>query len=323
MATDPKVLDWLLDSDPALRWQVERDLAGAPPEVWQATRARVATEGFGARLLALQGADGQWDGGAYFPKDFFGSPEQDEPGQPWTATTWSLNSLREWAMPASAMGDTAAKLAANSTWEYDDLPYWGGEVDVCINAFTLGNGAWLGVDMSALAQWFVEHRQPEGGWNCRVEEGDDTIRSSVHSTLNAVRGLLDYERRTGDTSVREARATGEEYLLSRLLRKVSTGDEVVTGVRAAAYPFRHHHNVLRATDHFRRAALHDGTSPDPRLEEAVEILRAKRQADGRFLQDVRYPGRMHFEVDVPEGEPSPWVTFYATRVLEWWDQAAR
>lgn len=319
--TDAKVLDWLLDSDPALRWQVERDLAGSPPEVWEATRARVATEGFGARLLALQGDDGQWEGGAYFPKGFFGSPEQEQPGQPWTATTWSLNSLREWGMPASAMSDTAAKLAANSTWEYDDLPYWGGEVDVCINAFTLGNGAWLGVDMTTLAQWFVDHRQEEGGWNCRVEEGDDTVRSSAHSTLNAVRGLLDYERRTGDTSVREARKTGEEYLLKRIVHKVTTGEEVVEGVRAAAYPFRHHHNVLRATDHFRRAALHDGTAPDPRLEEAVEILRRKRQPDGRFLQDTRYPGRMHFEVDVPEGEPSKWVTFYATRVLDWWDRA--
>lgn len=319
--TDAKVLDWLLDSDPALRWQVERDLAGAPPEVWEATRARVATEGFGARLLALQGDDGQWEGGAYFPKGFFGSPEQEQPGQPWTATTWSLNSLREWGMPASAMGDSAAKLAANSTWEYDDLPYWGGEVDVCINAFTLGNGAWLGVDMTTLAQWFVDHRQEEGGWNCRVEEGDDTVRSSAHSTLNAVRGLLDYERRTGDTSVREARKTGEEYLLKRIVHKVTTGEEVVEGVRAAAYPFRHHHNVLRATDHFRRAALHDGTAPDPRLEEAVEILRRKRQPDGRFLQDTRYPGRMHFEVDVPEAEPSKWVTFYATRVLDWWDRA--
>ena len=319
--TDAKVLDWLLDSDPALRWQVERDLAGAPPEVWEATRARVATEGFGARLLALQDADGQWDGGAYFPKDFFGSPEQEQPGQPWTATTWSLNSLREWGMPAAAMGDTAAKLAANSTWEYDDLPYWGGEVDVCINAFTLGNGAWLGVDMTKLAAWFVAHRQEEGGWNCEVEEGAETTRSSAHSTLNAVRGLLDYERRTGDTSVRGARATGEEYLLRRLVHKVSTVEEVVKGVRALAYPFRHHHNVLRATDHFRRASLHDGTAPDPRLDEAVEIIRAKRQPDGRFLQDTRYPGRMHFEVDVPEGEPSPWVTFYATRVLEWWDGA--
>jgi hypothetical protein len=326
MATDARVfdglLDWLLDSDPALRWQVERDLAGAPDDVWQATRARVATDGFGAQLLAKQDADGQWDGGAYFPKGFFGSAEQQEPGQPWTATTWSLNSLREWGLDAAALAGTAGKLAANSRWEYDDLPYWGGEVDVCINAFTLGNGAWLGVDMSKLAQWFVEHRMSDGGWNCEAEEGSGSVRSSAHSTLNAVRGLLDYERRTGDTSVREARRTGEEYLLERhLLRRLTTGAELVKGVRALAYPFRHHHTVLRSTDHFRRASLHDGTAPDPRIEEAVEIIRGKRRNDGTFLQDTRYPGRTWFDVDVPEGEPSKWVTFFATRVLRWWDSS--
>jgi hypothetical protein len=321
MATDPALRDWMLDSDPALRWQVERDLAGAPPEVWQGTRARVATEGFGARLLSYQDPDGQWAGGSYFPAGFFGSEEQQQPGQPWNATTWSLNSLREWGMPAEALGDTAAKLAVNSRWDYNDGPYWEGEVDVCINAFTLGNGAWLGADVSKLVERFPAHRLPEGGWNCETEEGAETRRSSVHSTLNAVRGLLDYERRTGDSSVRDARATGEEFLLGRLLRKVTTGEDVVRGVRAAAYPFRHHHNVLRATDHFRRASLHDGTAPDPRLEESVEILRGKRQPDGRFLQDTRYPRRVWFDVDVPEGEPSKWVTFYATRVLDWWDAA--
>ncbi|HRQ01091.1 MAG TPA: squalene cyclase, partial [Terrimesophilobacter sp.] len=123
------VVEWMLDSDPALRWQVERDIVGAPEPQWQATRARVATEGFGAQLLARQDADGQWAGGAYFPADFdFDGPEAaDDAGQPWTATTWSLNVLREWGVPASALGDTGERLARNSRWEYDNLPYWGGE----------------------------------------------------------------------------------------------------------------------------------------------------------------------------------------------------
>ncbi len=134
MEVDQALLDRMLDSDPTLRWQVERDLVGAPREVWEATRARIATEGFGARLLALQDVDGQWAGGAFFPKDFdFSDPEAAE-GQPWTATTWTLNALREWGLDAAALGNTADLLAANSRWEYDDLPYWGGEVDCCINA---------------------------------------------------------------------------------------------------------------------------------------------------------------------------------------------
>jgi hypothetical protein len=49
----PDLIEWLLDSDPALRWQVERDLLGAPEEVWAAARARVASEGFGGRGLTI------------------------------------------------------------------------------------------------------------------------------------------------------------------------------------------------------------------------------------------------------------------------------
>jgi hypothetical protein len=190
-------VEWLLDSDPALRWQVERDLAHAPEDVWRATRARVATEGFGARLLALQDPDGQWAGGAYFPADFaFAGPETAEgAGQPWTATTWVLNTLRDWGLPAAALGDTAERLAVNSRWEYDNLPYWGGEVDCCINAWTVANGAWLGADVSSLAAWFLEHRLADGGWNCDWVEGSTV--SSFHSTLNALKGLLFYESVTG------------------------------------------------------------------------------------------------------------------------------
>ena len=195
---DPRVLDWLLDSDPALRWQVQRDLAGCAPSTWEATRSLVATEGWGADLLSKQDADGQWAGGAFFPAGFFGSAESEQPGQPWTATTWALKDLREWGLEPAALAGTAEKLAANSRWEYDDLPYWGGEVDVCINSYTLASGAWLGADVSGLAEWFPAHRLEDGGWNCEAEEGNST-RSSFHSTLNAVRGMLAYEHITGVT----------------------------------------------------------------------------------------------------------------------------
>jgi len=213
VVTDGAVIDWLLDSDPALRWQVERDLVGAPQDVWAATRARIAEEGFGARLLALQDPDGQWAGGAFFPADFdFRGPEAAEgAGQPWTATTWTLNTLRDWGLDPSALAGTADLLAANSRWEYNDLPYWGGEVDCCINAYTLANGAWLGADVSALAQWFLAHRMADGGWNCEWVEG--SARSSFHSTLNVLKGLLYYEVETGGTdALREARDGGHEKL---------------------------------------------------------------------------------------------------------------
>jgi hypothetical protein len=319
---DRDLLDWLLDTDPALRWQVERDLAGAPEEVWRATRARVATEGMGARLLALQDPDGQWAGGAFFPADFdFQGPEAQEGGQPWTATTWSLNSLREWGVDASVLAGTAERLAANSRWEYDNLPYWGGEVDCCINGYTIANGAWLGADVSGIADWFVEHRIEDGGWNCEWVEG--STRSSFHSTLNSLKGLLWWEDVTGGTdATREARRGGEEYLLRRdLYRRLSTGEPVAPWVDHYAYPFRWFYSVLKAADYFRAACLLEGRPPDSRMADAIEMIRAARTPDGRWVQERRHPGRVWFEVDVPPGEPSPWLTFYAVRVLEWWDEA--
>jgi len=322
MATEPSLLRWLLDSDPALRWQVERDLAGAPPAVWQATRSRVATEGFGARLLALQDPDGQWAGGAYFPRDHDLRASSDDAGQPWTATTWTLNTLRDWGLDARALAGTAEQLARHSRWEYDDLPYWDGEVDCCINAFTLANGAWLGADVSGLARWFPEHQLPDGGWNCDWVEG--STRSSFHSTLNTLKGLLHHEALTGGSdALRDARRAGEEYLLRRrLLRRLSTDELVGPWVTWFAYPFRWVYTALHATDYFRAAALHDGTPPDPRLAEAIDVVRDARRPDGTWLQERRHAGQVWFDVDVAPGEPSKWLTFYAERVLAWWDAGA-
>ncbi len=315
MALAPGLADWLLDTDPALRWQVERDLLGAAPEVWEATRSRVATEGFGARLLAEQDDDGQWAGGAFFPKGFDG----DE--QPWTATTWSLRSLREWGLDAAVLSGTVEKLEASCRWEYDDLPYWGGEVDVCINAWTIGSGAWLGADVSGLASWFVDHQLADGGWNCEWENG--STRSSFHSTLNALTGLLAHETYVAPTDrLRASRLAGQEYLLERrLMRRRGTGDVVGPWVTCLEHPFRWRYSVLRALEHFRAASLADGVPPDPRLADAVEVVRAARTTDGRWLQQRRDPGLVWFHEDVPEGDPSPWLTLSAQRVLDWWEAA--
>jgi hypothetical protein len=314
---------WLLDSDPALRWQVERDVTREPPEVWEATRARIATEGFGARLLALQDSDGQWAGGAFFPADFdFDGPEGSEgAGQPWTATTWTLNSLREWGLDPAVLRErrTAELLAENSRWEYENLPYWDGEVDCCINAWTVANGLWLGADVTGIVDWFLEHRQSDGGWNCEWVEG--STRSSFHSTLNSLKGLLAYDVATGGTdATRAARRSGEEYLLARgLFRRLSTGEPVAPWVNRFAYPFRWSCDVLNAADYFRQASLRDDVRPDPRMADAIELIRAARQSDGTWLQDGRLPGRVWFEVDVPACEPSKWLTLYGIRVLDWWD----
>lgn len=315
------VITWLLETDPALRWQVERDLLDAPSAQWEATRARIPREGFGAALLAKQDPDGQWAGGAFFPKGFFEDPEnQNLPGQPWTATTWTLTTLREWGMDAGPLrqNDTAALLAKNSHWDYDSsLPYWGGEVDCCINAMTFSNGRWLGAaaEVETILQWFLEHQMAEGGWNCEGVNG--SVRSSFHSTLNVLRALLEHEQATGGTEeTRAARAAGEEYLLQRhLTRRLSTGEIVGPWVDHFLYPPRHIYSALRALDHFRRAGR-----KDPRMQEAVAMVQDAQQEDGTWLQQKVLPGQVWFEIDVPLDEPSPWLTLEALRVLRWWGE---
>nr|WP_188136162.1 squalene cyclase [Lentzea indica] len=304
--------EWLLDSDPALRWQVQRDLLHAPREVWQETRALVATEGFGARLLDEQGADGMWAGGAFFPKGFDGKEE----GQPWTATTWSLSSLREWGLDPKVLTDrrTVELLEAGCRWEYEGLPYWGGEVDCCINSWTLANGVWLGADVEGIAGWFVEHQLEDGGWNCEWVEG--STRSSFHSTLNSLKGLLVHEQATGGTKeTRAARRRGDEYLLERhLFKRLSTNKPVGEWVGEFRSPFRWGYSVLNAAEYFRQAGTRD-----PRMAEAIAMIRDARQSDGTWLQAGRHPGRVWFEIDVGAGEPSKWLTLSAMRVLKWWD----
>jgi hypothetical protein len=313
---------WLLDSDPALRWQVERDLLGEPAEVWEATRARIATEGFGARLLALQGPDGQWAGGAFFPADFdFHGDEVSRIGQPWTATTWTLNSLREWGLDPGVLRArrTVGLLAEHCRWEYDDLPFWGGEVDCCINAWTVANGVWLGAHIDGIVDWFLEHQLPDGGWNCEWVEG--STRSSFHSTLNSLKGLLAYDTATGGTAAtKRARHQGQEYLLQRkLFRRLSTGEPVGEWVNRFAYPFRWEYSVLNAADYFRMASAMDGVGPDQRMADAIEMIRAARRPDGTWTTAGRHPGRVWFEVDAPAGEPSKWLTLFAARLLAWWN----
>jgi hypothetical protein len=314
-------MSWLLAGDPALQWQVERDLLDAPPDAWLATRARTASEGFAAKLLSLQDSDGQWAGGAYFPSR--AEPralvrEDDEDGQPFIATTWSLNALREWGVEPAVLGDTAAQLEVGSRWEYDDLPYWGGEVDCCINAYTLANGAWLGVDVSALADWFIQHQLDDGGWNCEWVEG--SIKSSFDSTLNSLIGLLDYEIMNGrDASITEARHRGEEYLLQRrLMFGLTSGEPLGAWVTQFSYPFRWHYSSLRALNYFRDAGLFDERPADARLADAAESVRASANAHGRWCNQRRDKGSVWFDVDAAVGEESRWLTFYALRALRWW-----
>ncbi len=316
MSDSGVVTDWLLDpggSDPSIRWQVMGDLIGLPQSEWATERARVETNGWGARLLALEDPDGLWDGGACFPGSYTGG----EPGQPWTATMHTLQTLQLLGLdPASPSARRAIALVAeNGRWEHAGQRYFDGEVEPCINGRTICTGAYFGVDATGIVERILAERLDDGGWNCEVENG--SVRSSFDTTINVLDGLLEFERVTGGSAeVHDARRRGEEYLLERaLFRRKTTGEVVDPAYLEFAFPYYWRYDILRALDYFRRAETH----PDPRLEEAVEIVRSKRQPDGRWLLDRTHPGRVHFDLEDGIGTPSRWNTLRALRVLDWWE----
>src|SRR6476469_4329870 len=204
------VIEWLLEGDPAIRWQVLRDLTDAPPDQVAAERARVEHEGWGARLLALEDDDGLWAGGACFPAGCAGG----EPGQPWTATMHTLQTLQLFGLdPASPSARRAVALVAeNGRWEHAGQRYFDGEVEPCINGRTIETGAYFGVDVAPIVERILAERLADGGWNCEAENG--SVRSSFDTTINVLDGLLEFERAAGGPEqVRTARRGGEEYLL--------------------------------------------------------------------------------------------------------------
>ncbi len=313
------VLDWLLDSDPAIRWQVLRDLVHAPAEAVAAERARVAAEGWGARLLALQGDDGQWAGGACFPAGGFTWRDAGE-GQPWTATLPTLQLLHDFGVDPEGerVRRAVALVRDHCRWEHAGQPFFAGEVEPCINGRTVTLGAYFGQAVDEIVARLLAEQLEDGGWNCEAENG--SVRSSFATTINVLEGLLAYERTTGGSAACiAARRRGEEYLLERrLFRRKSTGEVVDPAWLQCSFPVRWQYDVLRALDYFRAA----GGAPDARLEEAITVLRARRQADGTWLLENTHPGAVHFSLEDGDGRPSRWNTLRALRVLRWYEQSA-
>jgi hypothetical protein len=300
------VLEWLLDSDPAIRWQVMRDLTDAPTDEVAAERARVAREGWGAQLLAAQGADGQWSGGALFPE--------------WTSTTYTLQLLRQFGVDPSTeeVQYAIARVGANSRWEHENEPYFEGEVEPCINGRAVAIGAYFGVDMRGVVNRLLTEQMEDGGWNCEQENG--STRGSFDTTINVLEGLLEFERFTGGAAeVAAVRNRGQEYLLKRgLFRRLSTGEVIVPHKGEGdwlrfSFPHGWRYDVLRGLDYMREA----GVAPDERVAEAISLVESKRDADGRWLLEHAHHDRLLVDLGEREGAPSRWITLLALRVLRW------
>lgn len=315
---DGDVIEWLLDADPSIRWQVMRDLVGGPEDRIGHERARVATEGAGARLLALQAPDGSWGGAAW--------------NRGWNSTMHVLSLLREMGLdPASEPARRAVRLVDDRvTWrgcgppECDGRPFFNGEIEPCINAQVAASGAYFGRDVRAIVDRLLGEQLPDGGWNCEAPAA--STRSSFNTTICVLEALLEYERGVGSTpEAAAARLRGQEYLLERrLFRRRSTGEAIDRDRKGGAdwtrfaFPTWWQYDVLRGLEHLRQA----GAAPDDRMAEAIELVASKRDSSGRWPLERRSPGVMPVEIDEGEGRPSRWMTLRALRVLKWYSAAA-
>ncbi len=303
------VTDWLLDSDPAIRWQVMRDLTDAMADEVAAERARVAREGWGAQLLAAQDPDGRWSGGTFFPR--------------WIGTSDTLHMLYLFGPdPADeAVQRAIAPVHEAARWDYDpSFRFWDGEVEPCINGRTVAIGAYFGQDVRGIVDRLLTEQMADGGWNCEQENG--STRGSFDSTLNVLEGLLEFERSTGaNGDVATARVRGEEYLLERrLLRRLSDGEIPQKRWLYIGFPNAWFYDVARVLDYLRSARA----EPDERMTEALDILESKRDADGRWPLDHAYHDQLLVDFGVTAGQPSRWITLRALRALRWagrWDPA--
>ena len=313
---DSLVIQWLLDSDPSIRWQVMQDLVGAPAEDVAAERARIAKEGWGAQLLAQQGEDESWAGEAW--------------NHGWNSSMHVLSLLREMGLdPASEQARHAISLVRDQVrwrgWDWDGSwhgmdffgnPFFAGEVEPCINGQVAASSAYFGqaAHSERIFSRLLDEQMEDGGWNCEQENG--STRGSFNTTICVLEALLEYELAGGnDSRLTQARLRGQEYLLERrLIRRKSTGKIVEPDWMRFSYPTWWHYDVLRGLEYLRKA----GVTPDERVTEAVGLVESKRGSDGRWSLENRYPGTMPIEMDEVEGKPSRWNTLRALRVLDWY-----
>jgi hypothetical protein len=308
------LIHWLLDSDPSIRWQVMRDITDAPAHQVQAERARVATEGAGAHLLALQAPDGRWGGAAW--------------NRGWDSTMHVLMLLRDMGLdPGSDEARRAVGLVRDRvTWkgcgppEADNNPFFAGEVEPCINGQVAAVGAYFGQDVGGIVERLLGEQLSDGGWNCQATNG--STRSSFNTTICVLEAFLEHEAAFGGSSaVTAARLRGQDYLLERrLFRRKSTGEAIERDRKGGAawtqlaFPTWWHYDVLRGLDYLRRA----GVTPDERVTEAIALVGSKRDEDGQWRLETQYAGKMSVEVDAGVGQPSRWNTLRALRVLKWY-----
>lgn len=303
------VIQWLLDGDPAVGWQVQRDLLGEPEDIYGVTRQRVVLEGWCARFLQLQDPSGTWGNGLYGPK--------------WISTTYTLLTLRRLGLPPdNPKAQQGCELLLDGGFQPDGgIHYARSQVnhsETCITGMVLSLLAYFHYPdkrVDTLVEHLLGRQMADHGWNCQSYRGD--THASFHTTISVLEGLWEYEKSYGKQAViQDARSQAHEFLwLHRLFRSHRSGEIFDKKMTLLPFPPRWRYDYLRALDYFQ-----DCNAPcDPRMAEGIELLKSKRGKDHRWRLNTGMSGLKHFQMEAI-GKPSRTNTLRALRVLRWWEQ---
>ncbi len=305
----PEIISWLLEGDPSIRWQVHHDLLNSSPAKIEAERKKIAKEGWGSHLLALQDSNGHWSGGIYSPK--------------WTSTTYTMLTLRQLGLPPNnPKAKRACKLFLDEGFYTDGginfFSYSLKHSETCITSMILALLTYFRYPderIHDVASYLVEQQLSDGGWNCESYKG--ATHSSFHTTILALEGLYEYQCTYPEKKkqIIQVRERGHEFLLAhRLYKSHRTGKVFDAKMITMPFPPRWRYDFIRALDYFRAC----DASRDERMSDAIELLQKKQKKDGLWLMNSGMSGRKYFDLEVA-GQPSRWNTLRALRVLNWWN----
>ena len=302
--SENKIINWLLDGDVSIQYQVNRDLLGSDlPEL----QSRIKSEGWGARFLENQNPEGHWGQRFYQPK--------------WISTNYSVLDLKNLQIEKSNPQIQKSLYQVVEKHKGPDvgiLPIGNNQLtDLCINGMFLNYASYFGIkedDLKSIVDCILDQHMSDGGYNCRSNY-EQTVHSSVHTTISVIEGILEYENSGYSYQLNELMKTAKEsqefFLQHKLFKSDRTGEIIDKRFSMLSYPSRWRYDILRALDYFQFA----GIEYDLRMQDALDILSKKRRKDGTWPVQTRHPGQTHFEME-KTGGPSRWNTLRVLRVLK-------
>jgi len=300
-----QIIDWLLEGDVSIQYQVWRDLLGVDKKKLQAS---ISTEGWGQEYLSKRKPDGHWGDGFYQPK--------------WISTHYTLLDLRNLNLSPTndIVQETIELILQNNIADDGGIqlgPSTSQYSDVCVNGMFLNYASYFKtpeIKMHSIIDCLLNEIMADGGFNCRTTRSGAT-HSSLHTTISVLEGLSEFQKAgytyRKDEILSVKKSSIEFILLHQLFLSDRTGQIINKDFLKLTYPCRWKYDILRALDFFQ----YTGIEWDNRMKAAIDVLKSKRNNEGSWNMQAAHPGQVHVNME-KAGKPSRWNTLRVLRVMK-------